>query len=72
MTAFESLAPQFPSDDDIKKVRQEIDLRIGFLPMSVEEIISETGAPARLVNIALVQLELADKIAINYGKVVKK
>ena len=69
---FEGFSQKFPSDDDIKKVREEIALRIGFLPISIEEIIAEIGVPARLVNIALVQLELADKISIDFGKVLKR
>lgn len=69
---FEAPPPKFPSDDDIKKVRDEIFTKIGFIPMQIEEIIAELQVPARLVNIALVQLELADKIAINFGRVVKK
>ncbi|HLD76531.1 MAG TPA: DNA-processing protein DprA, partial [Rickettsiales bacterium] len=69
---FKTITSKFPSDDDIKKIREEIDKRIGFLPLSIEEIITQTGASARLVNIALVQLELADKISIDFGKVVKK
>lgn len=64
--------PKFPSDDDIAKIRQEIEVRIGFLPLSIEDIIVQTEVPARLVNIALVQLELADKISISYGRVVRK
>ncbi len=71
-TEFEAPIAKFQSDDDIKKVRDEIFTKIGFIPMQTEEIISELQVPARLVNIALVQLELADKIAINFGRVVKK
>jgi DNA processing protein len=70
--AFEAPPAKFPSDDDIKKVREEIALKIGFLPISIEEIIAEMQVSARLVNIALVQLELADKISIDFGKVLKK
>lgn len=69
---FEAPLPRIPSDDDIKKVREEIFTKIGFIPIQIEEIIAEIGAPARLVNIALVQLELADKITINFGRVVRK
>ena len=37
-------------------------------PFQIEEIIAELNVPARLVNIALVQLELADKITINFTR----
>ncbi len=69
---FEAPLPKMPSDDDIKKVREEIFTKIGFMPIQIEEIIAELNVPARLVNIALVQLELADKITINFGRVVRK
>jgi len=69
---FEAPLPKMPSDDDIKKVREEIFTKIGFMPIQIEEIIAELNVPARLVNIALVQLELADKITIDFGRVVRK
>ena len=50
----------------------EIQKKIGFVAVSIEEIISLTEMPASLVNIALVQLELADIISIKHGKVIKK
>ncbi len=71
-SVFQGFETRFPTDDDIKKVREEIKKRIGVVPISIEEIITQTQAPARFVNIALVQLELADIVSINYGKVVKK
>jgi DNA processing protein len=69
---FEGPIPRTTSDDDIQKIRQEILNKIDFMPIAVEEIINELQISARLVNIALMQLELADKIMINFGKVVKK
>lgn len=70
--AFEAPTPRLPSEVDIKKAREEIFTKIGFIPITIEEIASDLQIPARLVNIALVQLELADKIEINFGKVIKK
>jgi DNA processing protein len=61
---------KMPSDDDLKNIREEIFSKLSFIPIAIEEIIAELQAPARLVNIALVQLELADKIEISFGKVV--
>lgn len=72
ISAFQGFEQRFPTDDDIKKVREEIKKRIGMVPISIEEIITQTQAPARFVNIALVQLELTDAVSINYGKVMKK
>lgn len=61
-----------PSDDDVAKVREEIFTKLNFEPIAIEDIIHDLQAPSRLVNIALVQLELADKIAVNFGKVALK
>ncbi len=67
----EFIAPpsKMPSDDDIKKVREEILSRLNFTPIAVVDIIEHLQMPARLINIALVQLELADKIEINFDKI---
>lgn len=63
---------KMPSEGDISKVRDEIASRIGFVAMPIEELIQEVGVPARMVNIALVQLELADRVVVSYGRVVRK
>jgi len=63
---------KMPSNEDIRKVREEILSKLGFMPITIDEIMQEMDLPARLLNIALVQLELADKIEINFGKVVLK
>ncbi len=69
---FEGPEIKFPSKDDLDKIREEIYARISFVDIQIEEIIIATQLPARLVNIALVQLELADKVSINFGRVVRK
>lgn len=69
---FEDVPVKMPSQQDVDKVRAEIERKISYIPVNIEEIIDLTQAPARLVNIAIVQLELADKIMVNYGKIVKK
>ncbi|MDX2083444.1 MAG: DNA-processing protein DprA [Rickettsiales bacterium] len=69
---FISFVEKVPSDVEIKEIRQEILAKLGATPITIDEIIQETQASAKLVNIALVQLELADKITINFGKVVLK
>lgn len=70
--AFKTPTPKMPSDHEIAEIRQEIFTKLSSFPVAIEEIIHELQTPARLVNIALVQLELADKIEINFGKVVLK
>lgn len=69
---FEAPSPKMPSDDDIKKISAEILSKIDFVPIAIEDIIEQLETSARLVNIALIQLELADKIIVNLGKVTLK
>lgn len=69
---FAAPEPKMPSDADLKKVRDEILQKIGFATISIEDIIIELNAAARLVNIALVQLELAEIISVNSGRVMKR
>lgn len=72
--AEEFIAPtqKMPSDADIAKIRAEILQKISFVPIAIEDLIHDMQIPARAGNIALVQLELADKIEVNAGKVVMK
>jgi len=63
---------KMPSDDDVKKIRKEILSKLSFVPIEIEEIIQELQGSARLVNIALVELELANKIEVNLGKITLK
>lgn len=63
---------KIPSDADLNKARAEILQRIGFVAVKIEEIIAQVGLSARLVNIALVQLELAEIITVNSGYVVRR
>lgn len=72
MPEFETQIIKIPSEKELKELREEILQKIGFVAINVEEIIMEVGAPARLVNIALVQLELTDQIVINAGRISKK
>lgn len=70
----EFVAPnvKMPSDEDVKKARHEILQKLSFVPVGIDDIIHEMQLPARLANIALVQLELADKVEVNFGKVLLK
>lgn len=65
-------AVKMPSDDDINKVRQEIFSKLSFVPISIEAIIQDLQVPPRIVNIAVIQLELADKVEVRFGKVTLK
>jgi DNA processing protein len=68
------IAPEvkIPNENDIQKISAEILAKLDFLPITIDEIIVALQLPTRLVNIALVQLELADKIEVIRGKVVLK
>jgi len=70
----EFIAPELemPKDSDIKKIRDEILQKLNFVPIEIENIIHDLQLPARLANIALVELELADRVEIISGKVVLK
>lgn len=70
--AFKNIITKMPSDAEIKKIRQEVFAKLSFVPIAIEEIITEIEAPARLINIAIVQLELANKVEVNFGKVALK
>jgi len=65
-------AIKIPSEKELKELRELIMQKIGFVAIDVEEIIIEIGASTRLLNIALVQLELTDQIIVNAGKISKK
>ncbi len=56
-------------DDEIKKIVEIIISKINNQAISIDEIIEHLQKPARLVNVALMQLELNGQIAINHGKV---
>lgn len=71
-SAFEHQKPKMPSNSEIVEIRQEIFSRLSFVPVSIEEIVNEMQISARLANIALAQLELADKIEVSFGKVTLK
>ena len=66
---FESAAPKIPSDIEIEKVRQEILAQLSFVPTAIEDIITSLKLPVSLINIALVQLELAEKIEVSQSRV---
>jgi DNA processing protein len=67
--AFISPPIKIPSDAEVSEIREEILSRLNFDPIAIEDIISELQLPTTLVNIALVQLELAEKIEVNQGRV---
>ena len=63
-------APKMPSDADLNKAREAVLRCVGFVAIPIEDIIATVDIPSRLVNIALVQLELAEIITVAAGRVV--
>ena len=69
---FTGFVVKSPSEDNIDKARKLILSQIGYAPIAADEIISALQIPARIVSIALMQLELADKIDNKNGKICLK
>jgi DNA processing protein len=63
---------KMPSNLEIDKVSAEILSKLSFAPIAIDELIDLMQLPARLVNIALISLELTDQIQITCGKVILK
>jgi DNA processing protein len=62
----------FSEEEDIKLARKMILSKISYEPTSIDEIIANLEIPAHILNIVLVQLELADKIEYLGGKICLK
>ena len=54
---------------DLNSLEKEIISKISNTPIAIEELNQLVSAPVNLINIALVKLEMADKIEVNYGKI---
>lgn len=61
---------KFPANSEIKEISQQILNKLSYSPTLIDNIISEIDAPINFINIALVQLELAGKIKVDFGNVV--
>lgn len=55
--------------DDLKKVREEILQKLDHTPIEINEIVRDLKISPQLVNVALIELEMEDKIEIALGKV---
>ena len=60
------------NNDTIKSAREEILNIIGYAPVATNELISNLQIPTKIFNIALIQLELADKIEHKNNKICLK
>jgi len=59
------------NDDEIGNVGQNIMQRLNAEPTNIDWLISQLQIPINLLNTAIIQLEIENKIAVNYGKIVK-
>ena len=69
---FTSFISNLSDNSDIDKARNLILKKLNFTEITNDEIIRELEIPTQIVNIALVQLELADKIQNKNGKITLK
>ena len=69
---FTSFISNLSDNSDIDKARNLILKKLNFTEITNDEIIRELEIPTQIVNIALVQLELADKIQNKNGKIILK
>jgi DNA processing protein len=56
------------SNGDIKKIREEILQKLNHVPIDIEDIIHDLQISPKLVNVALVELEMENKIEMNFGR----
>ena len=59
------------NDDEIGNVGQNILQKLNAEPTNIDWLISQLQIPINLLNTAIIQLEIENKIAVNYGKIVK-
>ena len=55
--------------EDSNLVKKLIISKIGYEPISIDEIVNLLELPAQVINVALVQLELTDQIQRKNGKI---
>jgi DNA processing protein len=56
-------------DDNITKTQSAILEKLDFAPVLIEELILELKIPTKLINSAIIALELSDKIQTSSGKI---
>lgn len=57
------------ADTDLVRVRSEILQKVSHVPITVDEIISDLKVSTKLVNVALIELEIEDKISLDSGRI---
>jgi len=66
---FDEVTDNVDYEDENKDIATKILEKLSYTPIALEELIAELQIPFKLVNIALTQLELLDKIEINFGRI---
>lgn len=66
---FQGLSPKIPSENELNSAKKEMLRNLSHSPTSVEELISFTQIPINIVNIILIQLELANIIENNHDMI---
>ena len=61
-------AKQIIDDGDVRKVREEILQKLNHVPVAIDDIIQDLKVSSKLVNVALIELEMEDKIEMNLGR----
>ncbi|GDX35729.1 hypothetical protein LBMAG18_02400 [Alphaproteobacteria bacterium] len=57
------------SESQMQVILDNIFAKINHNPIAIDDIIQQLNLPARIINVALVQLEISGKISVNQGKV---
>lgn len=55
-------------DSDIRKIREEILGKLNHVPVEIDNIVQELRISPKLVNVALIELEMENKIEMNLGR----
>lgn len=59
----------FVEDFQMQEIAENILAKLSSTPVEIDNIIQQLNIPARLINVALVNLELNGKISVNHGRV---
>jgi DNA processing protein len=59
------------SNDQVFGAQEEILQNLNSEPTNIDSLISELQIPINLFNTAVMELEIDNKVAVNYGKIVK-
>lgn len=64
---FNSPAFKIPKDEDMKEYRRDLIEALSYTPTSIDEIVATLGIPVPILNLLLIELELAGKVERLFG-----